>query len=239
MINSLLKDSHITRPSRFKKTPSENSNVPKRELKCAATRMMNSSDIIVKKPAEPSFSGFLSAEKLAKKTWFNKMLTVAGENPVLFSNGVALVLTCLFRPITICALPGKKNKDDKRYAAASSIASGIIGFVGAVLFANPISAAVKKVMKNPTLYVPKNVNKLKALDKTASVYVNQLPDILISSPKAIITIAILPPILKYVFGLEKKKHNKMQPVEEYPLLNFKSAALGQRKSLQSFMGGRK
>lgn len=247
MINSLLKDSHITRKSRFLKSPSTESGVQKRELNCAApeNRMMNNSDIIMKKPAEISFSGFFNAKELCEKNWFKKLLVKAADNQVVFSAGFALLLTGLFRPVTICALPGKKNKDDKKYAAANSIASGVIGFVMAFIFANPVAEAVKKIKDNPKTFMPKNFKALTAKTKDAEAlkstvvhYLNQLPDILISSPKAIITIAILPPILKHIFGLEKKKTEKVQVEQIYPILNFKSSAMDKRKSLQNFMGGK-
>ena len=36
------------------------------------------------------------------------------------------------------------------------------------------------------------------------------PDILIGIPRSIITIALIPPILKYVFGIEKKPKKMKQ-----------------------------
>ena len=135
----------------------------------------------------------------------------------------------------------KKNNDDKKYAAAHSIASGVIGFGLAFLFANPIAKAVEKLTNKPTDFMPKYGHLLKeskALNKTANTYLNQMADILISSPKAVLTIAIIPPILYHVFGLKKHKSEKASAVVDYSMINFKSTTLAQRKSLQNFMGGK-
>jgi len=264
MINSLFKDSHITRKSRFLKSPLSQSGVPenrnKSEYKCATpAKMMNSYDIIVKKPAEISFSGLSSANKTPfyMKDWFTRGLESANGNPVLFSAGIGLALTCVLRPLSIVISPGsKKNNDDKKYAAAHSMASGIIGFVLAFIVSAPISAAVKKLKANPEDYIKKNTDlfpsanalqklpkevqdKIPDLLKRGDTCINQLPDILFAAPKAIITIALLPLILKNVFGLTKKRQDDLRAVQYYPILNFKSSSLESRKSMQKFMGGMK
>lgn len=242
MINSLLKDSHITRKSRSSKSHLLQSGVPLSNYKSVATnRTMNSSDIIVKKPAEITFSGLSLAEKLCDRKDLLAKLIKAGDNQIVFNSAFALLLTALLRPATICALPGKKNKDDKKYAAAHSVASGVIGFGLAYVFANPISAAVGKLLKAPKDFISaKNASRLikdTDLSSSAKTYLNQIADILISSPKAILTIAIIPPILKYVFGLQKKSVAKLQAEQTYPLLNFKGEQFSHTKSLQNFMGG--
>ena len=146
------------------------------------------------------------------------------------------------------ALPGeKKNKDDKKYASAHSIASGAFGFGLALLVSAPISKAVKKVLANPQNYnISKNLGKLTnkkngLFKETANNYLNQLPDILLAAPKAKITIALMPVVLKYVFGVEKKKSgdNKLgKPIEQhYPSLNFKSSNTQDRNAFKEIAGG--
>lgn len=247
MINSLFKDSHITRKSRFSKSHLLQSGAPLNNYKSAATdRTMNSSDIIVKKPAEISFSGLSCANKLDKlctNKWFKNMLIEANENPVLFGAGVALVLTCVFRPLSIILFPGSnKNSDDKKYAAAHSIASGVIGFGLAFVLVAPINAAIDKIKNKTSDYIKKNTDLFlkdkKKLLNTSETCLKQIPDIVFAPPKAILTIAILAPILKNVFGLtKKKKANSESAIPNYSMLNFKSTSLPQRNSMQSFMGG--
>ena len=56
---------------------------------------------------------------------------------------------------------------------------------------------------------------LKAMSKkraALSTLVKNIPDWVIGVPRAILTIALIPPILKYVFGVEKKK--KPKPEQE-------------------------
>lgn len=161
---------------------------------------------------------------VAKKHWYednpylNKFLELADGNSVAFGAAFALVLTGIFRPAAIMALPGnKKNKDDSKYAAAHSIASGVIGFIVSTIVSKPISDAIKKVVSAPEKYIR---DKDGHIDYNKAAYyasdwkangavknwVTRSVDIVMSIPKAFITIALIPPILKYVFGWEKKKH---------------------------------
>lgn len=175
---------------------------------------------------------------LDKNPWYKDnpyldyFLSLAEENNVAFSATFALLLTCILRPAAIVALPGdKKNNDDKKYAAAHSIASGVIGFVVATAVSSPISAALKKVLAEPSMYIKAKDKKyynnddvlyekakkaaVKRADylecsmkmsKTANTWITRSVDVLMAIPKACITIALIPPILKYIFGYEKKKH---------------------------------
>lgn len=166
---------------------------------------------------------------IGKKHWYdknpylNKFLELADGNSIAFGALFALVLTGIFRPAAIMALPGdKKNKDDSKYAAAHSIASGVIGFIVSSVVSKPISDAIKKVIDKPQIYIRCKNGKLDynmaayyASDLKANSavkhWVTRSVDIVTAIPKAFITIALIPPILKYVFGWEKKKH-AMSPV---------------------------
>lgn len=247
MINSLSKDSHITQFFGFQKTPyhsdkSKQRSIASTEAREYCTTAVNKQGIIANKPAEISFSGFsntLCTHKQAKR-----FFEFADRNQIVFSAGFSLLLTCLLRPAAIMALPGdKKNKDDKLYASAHSIASGVIGFVVANIISTPISDAVKKITSHPETYLKKNIELIKKdSDKIGSNYLNKLPDILMAVPKGIITISLIPPILKYVFGWEKKPAKKSEPVQipqEYASLNFKSTDSINKKSINNFgIGGK-
>ena len=63
-----------------------------------------------------------------------------------------------------------------------------------------ISAESKELLKSLT-----------ARRETLKTLVKNIPDWIIGVPRAILTIALIPPILKYVFGVEKKK--KAAPVD--------------------------
>lgn len=171
---------------------------------------------------------------------------LANKSEAVFSALFALGLTCLLRPAAIMSLPGKKNKEDKIYASAHSVASGIIGYLISLAIFKPIAGAVAKVpallkssMKNKARYLKND----KAAMDAAKTCLNMLPDTLFSPIKATITVALIPPILKYVFGWEKKKAPENQ--NQHPLLqnlaavNFKSYNDTNRVTLHNFMGGSK
>lgn len=148
-----------------------------------------------------------------------KFLEKAADSQLVFSALFALLLTCTLRPLAIVALPGqKKNNDDKKYAAAHSIASGIIQYIITLIICSPIAAGLKKIGKNPMKFLNKDKSshlgditseRFRASKdfNAAKKIVNMVPDVILVIPKAILTIALIPPILKYVFGLQKKKGN--------------------------------
>ena len=153
----------------------------------------------------------------------HRMANYTKSNPIVAEALFAILITCALRPATIMALPGKKNEDreNKINAAAHSVASGIIGFISATIVMSPFDAAMKKVKNDPAKYlgIGKKAEsylgdlKAKGLSKTAKfknveTLMKMGPDIIIGIPRSIITIALIPPILKYVFGIEKKPKNK-------------------------------
>lgn len=155
--------------------------------------------------------GRLFADKKGRLAGFFQM---AENNQAVFGALFALVLTGLFRPITIMALPSdKKNKDDKKYAAAHSVASGVIAYSLSLLISQPISNAMKKIENNPDKFLKSEklayLKKTRAL-KAAQKYVNILHEAVLAPPRAIMTIALIPPILKYVFGWEKQKEKRAE-----------------------------
>lgn len=258
MINSLFKDSHITqslRHSNFYDLQSrekcrEKNNETRREYYSVAQN--SNQGIIVKKPAEINFSGLSSAnitEKVPKiytSKAVKKFLAMAADSQAVFDATFAIGLTCILRPAAILVTPGdKKNKDDNKYAAAHSIASGLIAYGISVIISKPIADAMKKIAKEPDKFLKApNVQYLKEgkAFTAAKNYVNLIPNALISPLRATITIALIPIILKYVFGLEKKKHDNKDigtPIDNYALINFESTDQVNKKSLQGFMGGTK
>lgn len=253
MINSLFKDSHITHTCRLPKPyNSERSAHKGRENSATVNHRIS---VNINKPAEQSFCGSFKLKKGGKLSSkldsiltnekFKAMLEKAKDNSVLFSAGFALLLTGLLRPAAIMTLPGeKKNKDDKKYAAAHSIASGCIGYVMSLIVTTPIADAIKKLTADPKTYVKNPESYLlksgKAME-SAGLYLQRTPDILLAPVKGIVTIALIPPILKYVFGWEKKasKNEKVSiPIEhDYSTLNFTSVAESKPRAFKGFMGG--
>lgn len=155
-----------------------------------------------------------------------QFLEIATDHKTVFGAFFALVLTCTLRPLAIMATPAdKKNADDKKYASAHSISSGMIGFLISLGFLSPFAIATNKLMDtekyNKDFKIIKEGSYLlkdRAIRSAAKSYFSMLPDTVISPIKASITIALLPIILKKVFGLEKKKHDaKAQEKPQNPI----------------------
>ena len=91
-----------------------------------------------------------TAEPLLKDNWFDKLLKLCDKHTVIAQNLVALVLAATLRPLAIMSLPGKKNKEDKEYAAGHSISSGVIGFGFSSIVMYPLGQAVEKTKRNVT-----------------------------------------------------------------------------------------
>lgn len=295
MINSLFKDSHIPqtlcRPY-FQSSPQNKNRQQDIRLNTTLSKRVNNS---IEKPAKQvSFGGFFNPAKdsgilnklknlkpikairefdIYKSPRFKKWLEDAESNPLLFGAMFALVLTCGFRPAAIMSMPSdKKNKDDKIYASAHSIASGLIGCTLVYAATEPITGAFKKIeeeikssalltemkykvdngfkpkedlvaleaklAKNPTKFLKDKTSyllktTLKEADgevfvKTpfatvASTYIKNIPEFFIAMPRAAVTIALIPVILKYGFGMKKKtakNDDKMIPIlENYSVIN--------------------
>lgn len=175
-----------------------------------------------------------------------KFLAFAADKKTVFGAFFALILTGTLRPIAIMLLPSeKKNNDDKKYASAHSIASGLIGYVLALSIFGPISDAVKKVTDHPQDFVKNKNNSYLVKNKkalfTAKNYVSMLPDTILSPTKAVVTVALIPIILKTLFGLEKNKNKekdiKMQNPQSNNVLDFKSVNDQNEKTFQTVKGG--
>lgn len=170
-----------------------------------------------------------SAAKAAKDNLFDKILKLCDKHTVIAQNLVALFLAVGLRPLAIMALPGKKDEDkgDKIYASGHAIASGVIGFAFSSIVMYPLGQAAEKAKKmlrqakTPDAKdLPKDVvNAMKKAFKVTNLadlehsksfknvtkILDMAPDVFIFGvAKAVLTIKLIKPILKYVFGIEKK-----------------------------------
>ena len=87
------------------------------------------------------------AQKFLTGNFLNKFLKMSSENPGLYEAFIALLVTCTARPLTILATPGAKM-EDKQYASAHSIASGVSGLAFAYAAFTPITRAIDKILIN-------------------------------------------------------------------------------------------
>lgn len=205
----------------------------------------------LREPADVNFCGFFSSEKMVKlykSKGFHKVMEFAKDQQLVFGASFALLLTCVLRPAAIVVTPSKKNKDDQKYASAHSIASGIIGFAISTILFLPIGNAIKRFGKDHKKFLKDYCEKLNQNSylkneknyMIAKTFIDRAPDIITAIPKGILTVALIPIILKNVFGLEKKKSgNSAKEIAtqvDYSLLNFKRVDNSQAKAL---VGGAK
>ena len=177
-------------------------------------------------------------DKMLKSEWLKKFVAYSQQHNISTSALIALVLAGILRPATIMALPGDKDKDDKVYASGHAIASGIIGFVVSTIITSPFDESIVKIFEQGKFQrekLKKMTSRISELQKLAdsdtitkelkaelktltkrkealNTLLKNIPDWIIAIPRSILTIALIPPILKYVFGMEKKKKDK--PVEQ-------------------------
>ena len=190
---------------------------------------------------------------------FDRILTMAEESPIVCNSLFALGLAGILRPATLIAMGGKKDKEDNIYASGHAVSSGIIGFISSIILTTPLNKMVDRIKNadNPELYLKEKTVKLLGLDaakdakavkaimKEGSLFRNMQnivklgSGIIIGVPQAMITIALIPPILKYVFGIEKKPKGAPVPVmAQSDVANFQKT-MHIQKSFQDFTGGMK
>ncbi len=181
---------------------------------------------------EPFAKGLFG--KIGRSNWFNKALKEMQEHQIAASAGMSLIFASILRPVTLISLPDRKgsknDKTDKIYASCHSISSGVMGFVASVVLTTPLDQGLKRIqaaLENEKLSPEELIKKaketgkpqqtladygatsLKGLSKETrkALYtiVKNMPEWFIAVPRAALTIMLIPPILKYVFGIEKKK----------------------------------
>ena len=173
-------------------------------------------------------------DKTFRSKKFHRLVEIFEEKTVVAQALVALVVAGVLRPATNMAMAGKDDREDSMYAAAHAISSAVIGFIVSSIVMAPFDKAFKKIKDNLKVYLGertvegKNGKPGKVLESLADRFdvkeigmrkleksqpyknirkvTQMIPDsIVLGIPKAMLTIALIPPILKYVFGLEKKK----------------------------------
>lgn len=135
-----------------------------------------------------------------------KVLRAVSDNPALASAGVAFVASSMLRSTAQAALP-IKNKEDKRYTIASSIATGITElalsaaiFIPANKFIQNTSKALYSSTKN-TIY-KENPTLLRSFKSLS----NRFLKIGVMPATAWLRFAAIAPLVKLMFG--KKKEEK-------------------------------
>ena len=86
-------------------------------------------------------------DKVLKSDVFNSILDLMSHE-VFVQSAISAVICMALRPLTIMALPTKKDKQDNMYASAHSISSGAVGVIGSLLISVPFSKGIKYAQQN-------------------------------------------------------------------------------------------
>ncbi len=157
-----------------------------------------------------------------KGLWNNKVLLKGlekvSEHGTTFAATTALAMSLTVRPLAIFSTPDVE-KENKQYAVANSISSGLMKFAIVEAVALPIEAAVKNIDKNPSKYL--KASTIRNLSDGSSEFAKAKPykfgaqimklgtGFLTAIPKSALTIALIPVIMDNLF---RKKEKKAQDV---------------------------
>lgn len=161
-----------------------------------------------------NFTGLLNNKILLKG------LEKVSEHGTSFAAGTSLAMSLTVRPFAINATPDVE-KENKQYAIANSICSGVIKFGIVEAIALPIENAVKNIDQNPEKYLkPQTIKNLQETSKKLvesksyklSAQIMKLSTGFITAiPKSMLTIALIPIIMDKLFNI--RKNDKKQKFE--------------------------
>lgn len=147
---------------------------------------------------------------------FKKGLEFAAENGALFSAATIFGCSVGVRPLSIWMTP-HVDKENKKVLCAKSIASSFAGYLMMLGISKPVANSIKKIDKNPEKYLSsKTVQNLKEESKTlqyskAYTFATQMfklgLGVVTAVPKALLTVAGLPVVMKKVFP-QKQETNQ-------------------------------
>ena len=161
-------------------------------------------------PNNPNFTGALNNKFLLKG------LEKISEHGMSVGAGTSLVMSLAVRPLAIHATPDVE-KENKQYAIANSVCSGIIKFGMVEALALPIENAVKKIDKNPRKYLKNTPKKfVNSRSYELGTQIMKLGTGLVTAiPKSMLTIALIPVLMDKIFNTrpndDKKKETSPKP----------------------------
>lgn len=168
--------------------------------------------------------GHPKVKEFIRSKTFDKALELA-NNLAMFESIFFFAIAVTLKPLTIMALPGAKE-EDKKYAATKAFLGGCVDFAISSAILYPITEVVKrfrkKIEENPTILTEKvqhlkNKNKLDNLNKV----LGYAPKYLLVPVRSAMTIALIPPTLKYLFPEEAKKLKDKKDTKDAVTLKIK------------------
>ena len=163
---------------------------------------------------------------------FKKGLEFAAENGALFSAATIFGCSVGVRPLSIWMTPNV-DKENKKVLCAKSIASSLAGYLMMFGISKPVANSIKKIDKNPEKYLSsKTIQNLKEKNETLQysktyTFATQMfklgLGVVTAVPKALLTVAGLPVIMKKAFP-HKQEINRQN-------INFKGKKDGLAKNI--------
>ena len=161
--------------------------------------------------------------KLLKNKRVLKCLEKISEHGTSFSAGTSLLLSLTLRPISIFSTPDTE-KENKQYAAANSICSGLIKFGMVEAVALPIEYAVKKIDKNPAKFLNAETLKKHPINSKSYKLMTQVLKLstgfLTAVPKSMLTLALIPVIMDNLFFRHKKNTHQEEKISDIKQQNI-------------------
>lgn len=178
---------------------------------------------------------------LSNKILLNGLEKIS-ERGVSFSAGISLAMSLGVRPFAISLTPDTE-KENKHYAMANSISSGLMKFAIIESAAIPVENAIKRIDKNPEKFL--NSNTIKNLPPKAYKLITQVLKLstgfLTAIPKSMLTVALIPIVMDKVFKFvpAKSKDDKNLSTDSSKNVSFTglSSKLGKiidSKKVQNF-----
>ena len=164
-----------------------------------------------------NFKGFLNNKVLLRS------LEKISDHGTSFAAGTSLVMSLGVRPLAIMATPNVE-KENKQYASANSICSGLIKFALVEAVALPVESAVKKIDKNPEKYLkPETIKAFQSNAKNlagstayrlGSQIIKLSTGFLTAVPKSMLTIALIPIVMDKLFRVKKPERTVIDSVQK-------------------------
>ncbi len=133
---------------------------------------------------------------------FLKGLEHISEHGTSFAAGTSLVMSLGVRPLAIYSTPNVE-KENKQYACANSVSSGLIKFAIVESVALPIEYAVKKIDNKPEKFLKnKTIDTLKPSSKNykfATQILKLGAGFMSAIPKSMLTVALIPVVMDNLF----------------------------------------
>lgn len=167
--------------------------------------------------SSPSFKGGIYSSKSVKN-----VAEFASSNSALFCAATSFLMRSTVRPLAILSTPNT-DKEDKKYAIAKSLTSGVVDVFLTALVASPFSKAIKNIENNPTDYLKPMTLKNLSIDNNLVPskkyqFVSQLFKLgltcAIALPKSSVTSFLIPKIVK-VFNRNNDDKNDTNNKNKY------------------------